>query len=500
MTVPSRPSRLARRWSQAGFALLLTLALLLPGQALALPPAGSAGQPLAVPGEALITLHEAGDGLPADLQPLLDRFGVTEVTGMAGPPVYRLRGGNGASTAEMVAAFSASPLVAAAEPNLIVSVARQPMPDDPLYQGGNQWHLDMIGIEEAWAITTGSPEVLVAVVDSGIKADHPDLAGKVVGGYDFVNERAEVVDDNGHGTMVASFITANTNNHQGLAGLAPETRLLAFKALDASGGGSHFDVARAIVAAANAGARVINLSLGGLVSTRITQIAADYAHARGAVVVAASGNDGTYQPNFPAAGRGAIAVGATDRQDEVALFSQRGAHVAVVAPGSGVLGANRAGEQTVASGTSFSAPIVSGVVALMLAVNPSLTAADVQLILEGTAEDLGPAGFDLAAGWGRVHAGRAVVAARDNTRQPNHGGVIQGRVTGADPARVLITVEPLGEITRPDADGAYQLPYRGRTTYVLRATAPGLGMAGPVVLESTGQPGEVFTADFTFEP
>lgn len=370
--------------------------------------------------------------------------------------------------------------------------------NDPLYVGGNQWHLQAVRAAEAWAITTGSPEVVVAVVDTGIDPEQPDLAGKVIGGYDFVNERFALGDDIGHGTAVASFITANTGDGKGLAGLAPGVRLLSFKSFGPFGG-TNFDVARGIIAAADAGARVINGSFGGGRPSRIVTEALAYAARKGAVTVVASGNGGSSQPSYPAAGPYVIAVGATDRNDRPTDFSQWGPHVSVVAPGGGVLGALAGGDQEVTNGTSFATPIAAGVVALMLSVNPALTAAEVQRILEGTADDIGPAGFDPKGGWGRVHAGRAVAAARDRQTQPNRAGVIRGRVTGADPATVLISVDPLGEIVRPAADGTYQLPYRGRTRYTLRATGAGRAV-GPLEVVSTGLPGDVQTVDFAFGP
>jgi subtilisin family serine protease len=492
-----------RRWTGLlALALLAAVMPALPG--LAASPLAEADEALTIPGEVIVTLAgtvapvAAPADLPVELQPLAARFAIAEVTPLPGTTTYRLRSAAGADPAEMVAAFAASALVADAEPNLVVRAA-QAGPNDPLYQDGDQWHLRMIDAAGAWAITTGSPSILVAVVDSGIDPDHVDLRGKVIGGYDFVHESFTLTDDIGHGTAVTSFITANTDDGRGLAGLAPGVRVLAYKALGANGGSS-FDTARGVIAAADAGARVINCSFGGSVPARVFQAALDYAHRKGAVVVASSGNGGSAQPNFPAADAHVIAVGATNWNDVVVDFTQRGPHVALSAPGAGVLGAALGRDQVVVNGTSFSSPIVAGVVALMLSANPALTAEEVRRILEGTADDIGPAGFDPDAGWGRVNAGRAVAAARDGLTQPNRHSVIQGRVTGADPASVVITVDPLNETIRPAADGSYQLPYRGRTTYTLRAAAKGAGIVGPIAVATTGQPGDVQTVNFAFAP
>jgi subtilisin family serine protease len=493
-----------RRRRTALLALALLAALLPAWPGLAALPLDEGAGAAAIPGEVIVTL---ADGvapaatpaeLPAALQPLVARFAIDQLTRLPGTTTYRLRSAAGADPAALAAAFAASELVTAAEPNLRLRLA-QAGPDDPLYQGGNQWHLQMIDIAAAWAITTGSPAVPVAVVDTGIDVNQPDLAGKVIGGYDFVDETFTLRDDVGHGTAVASFITANTGDGKGLAGLAPEARVLAFRVLGRNGGAS-FDAARGIIAAADAGARVINCSFGGPAPARVFQQAIEYAHRKGAVVIAAAGNSGSARPNYPAADRHVIAIGASNWRDEVAGFSQRGAHVAVVAPGAGVLGAVAGGDQAVVNGTSFSAPVVSGVVALMLAANPALTPDEVRRILEGTADDIGPAGFDEAAGWGRVNAGRAVAAARAGDTLPNRRSVIRGRVSGVDPGQVVISVDPFGEVIRPLADGSFELIDRGRTTYALRATARGAGALGPVLVATTGQAGDVRTVDFAFAP
>ncbi|MCC6625839.1 MAG: S8 family serine peptidase [Chloroflexi bacterium] len=459
---------------------------------------------LAVPGDVVVTLATpAGPvatpaDLPAEMQPLLARFAVAEATWLPNTATYRLRATVAANPGAMAAAFAAAPGVVAAEPNWLVRLA-QTGPNDPLYQGGNQWHLRLIDAAGAWAITTGDPSVLVAIVDSGLDPTHPDLAGKVIGGYDFIAETFTLTDPVGHGTAGASCSTANTDDGRGLAGLAPGVRLAAFRALGTQGGAS-FDVARGIIAAADAGARVINCSLGSSAPARSIQDALAYADRKGAVVVVAAGNGGTARLSFPAAERGVIAVGATNWRDEVAAFSQRGPHVAVSAPGAGVLGARAGAEQAVVNGTSFAAPIVSGVVALMLSVAPSLTPADVRRILEGTADDIGPAGFDPAAGWGRVNAARAVAAARAGDTLPNRRAQIAGRVTGADPAQVVIEVEPFGEVVQPAADGRYEIISRGRTTYTLRATARDRGAyRGPISITTTGQLGERHTVDIDFD-
>ncbi len=294
-------------------------------------------------------------------------------------------------------------------------------PNDPLFD--NQYALKNINATGAWAVTTGKSSVIVAVIDTGVDASHPDLQGRLVKGYDFVNNDDTPEDTVGHGTFVASLIAANADDNQGIVGVAPGVQIMPLKALDRQGGDS-LTIARAIRYAADNKANVINLSLGGPQNSRSIRQAIDYATSRGVVVVAASGNSGTKgnPVEYPAALPNVVSVGATGPSDKIASFSSHNITVDVAAPGVNVFGARssinlicRAYNGTpycTASGTSFAAPYVAGAAALVLSVNPNLTPAQVENILTSTATDLGQPGTDSYYGAGLINVEKAVNAAK----------------------------------------------------------------------------------------
>jgi thermitase len=270
-----------------------------------------------------------------------------------------------------------------------------------------QWGMAKIGATRAWAVTKGRPEVLVAVVDTGVDYTHPDLAGHVVRGHDHVNNDDDPMDDHRHGTHCAGTIVAQHGNG-GLAGLAPGVTVIAIKVLSRTAGGESANVAAGIVEAADRGARVLSLSLGGTTSSLIIADAVRYAQAKGALVVAAMGNDNSTIPMWPAAQEGVLAVAATTDEDQKAYFSNLGPHVSVAAPGAYVLSTVPGGKFKELSGTSMAAPHVSALAALLLSRSPGMTAGQVRERIEQTAKDIGEPGFDHAFGHGRIDAGAAL--------------------------------------------------------------------------------------------
>ncbi|MEX1049699.1 MAG: S8 family serine peptidase [Akkermansiaceae bacterium] len=282
--------------------------------------------------------------------------------------------------------------------------------NDPYFTGGNQWYLSKIEAPAAWETSVGSSSVIVAVVDSGVSGSHPDIAGKVLQGYDFVNNDTDASDDNGHGTAVAGITAASSNNSLGMASVSWNSAILPVKVLGANGSGSYSGMANGITWAADNGARIINLSLGGTSSSRTLQNAVNYAWNRNIILVAAAGNNGNSTAFYPAACNNVVAVSATDSSDRRPSWSNYGSYVDIAAPGVSVLTLQNSSSYAYWNGTSFSSPVAAGVVALMAAANSGLSNAAVVDALLKNSDDIGAAGYDVYYGHGRVNARRAVAA------------------------------------------------------------------------------------------
>ncbi|AEV87601.1 peptidase [Actinoplanes sp. SE50] len=279
-----------------------------------------------------------------------------------------------------------------------------------------QWDLDTMHVPAARSMSTGAG-VTVAVIDTGVDGSHPDLAGQVLTGYDAIAGQAGGnTDPQGHGTHVAGTVAALTGNGIGVSSVAPGVKILPVRVLDANGNGYDSDTAKGIVWAADHGANVINMSLGGTDRSSAISDAVTYARGKGVVVVAAAGNDRAAgsPANYPGADDGVIAVAATDSGDTVAAYSNAGGYVDVAAPGSAILStyptALGASGYASMSGTSMATPHVAAVAALLLAAKPGLTPDQVQTALETSAADLGTAGRDDDYGYGRVDAAAALTA------------------------------------------------------------------------------------------
>ena len=215
--------------------------------------------------------------------------------------------------------YRANPQIAFAELDTLVTVALAP--NDPFYTT-QQYGPQIIRAEQAWDAAQGAGAV-IAVVDTGVDFGHPDLQGQLLaGGYDFVNNDGDPVDDHGHGTHVTGIAVAATNNGVGIAGIAPGAKVLPIKVLSSSGSGANSAMAQGIVYAADHGVKVINLSLGGFSYSQTAQDAVNYAWAQGVLVVAAAGNGNSSLPYYPAWYTHVIAVGATDSHDLRARLRQ----------------------------------------------------------------------------------------------------------------------------------------------------------------------------------
>lgn len=285
--------------------------------------------------------------------------------------------------------------------------------NDPYFVQGSQWHLSKIQAPTAWDTTTGSSTQVVAVIDSGVRASHPDLVGKVLLGYDFVANDNDANDENGHGTGVAGTLSPGSNNQIGVCGVAWSNPILPVRVLDANGSGSYSAIANGIIYAADRGAKVINLSLGGTASSRALQDAVNYAWNKQCVLVAAAGNNGSNVAFYPAACTNVVAVSATNASDTRPTWSNFGSYVDVSAPGVDILSVYGSDQYAAWNGTSFSSPVASGVVALMAAANSTLTNVQLVDLLIKNSDDIGALGKDVYYGSGRVNANRAVTAAKN---------------------------------------------------------------------------------------
>lgn len=334
---------------------------------------------------------------------------VTTTVDAGGRPTFSVRTATDAAHATRIAAAAAKRSgVVAVEVDTKVHALDVPA-DDDTYRD-DQWDLAKIGVPAAWESSTGDG-VVVAVVDSGVQGDHPDLAGQVLSGFDAIADTTGGdTDENGHGTHVAGTIAAIAGNGEGIAGIAPNARILPIRVLDADGSGDVSDEAQGIVWAADNGADIINLSLGGDTATAAEKAAVDYARKQGVTVIAAAGNEREEGSpvSYPAAYPGVIGVAATDASDRVAFYSNKGDYVDVAAPGSAILSTWPGGEYETASGTSMAAPHVAAVAALLKAYQPEITPDEIEETLESTAADLGTSGFDTDYGNGRVDAAAAL--------------------------------------------------------------------------------------------
>jgi subtilisin family serine protease len=316
-------------------------------------------------------------------------------------------------------------------------------PNDPLF--GDLYGLTQMDAQSAWDVTTGSSNVIVAVVDTGVYYNHADLIGNIAVnpgevpsngidddangyiddyfGYDFYDQDGDPVDQNGHGTHCAGIVGATGDDGSGIVGINWEVGILPVRALGANGGGSDADVAAGIQFAVHRGASVISLSLGGPSSSAVLDNAIQYARDAGVLVVAAAGNDADNNdifPSYPAnsPSENIVAVAATDSSDRLASFSNYGASsVHVAAPGSRILSTYLANQFVTMSGTSMATPYVAGLAALMKSVNPSLSYAELKYVLMASSDPRTELQGKVASN-GRVNAYRAVMSAASGDIPP----------------------------------------------------------------------------------
>lgn len=472
--------------------------------------------------DAHLAPHMAGEVLVrvfpnADTDAVAAAVGGSIVSEIPQLDVLQLRIGD-LSVLDAIEALQARPDVLYAEPNYTAQIPEQPAaqfspslpgigqqgaalrPNDPFYPD-RLWGLDKIDAGGAWARTTGAGNVVVAVLDTGVDATHPDLAGKVLPGANCLAppcRPGDAGDVNGHGTHVAGTAAAIGNDNFGVVGVAFNlvTQVLPVKVLGDGGSGAFSWIAAGIVWATDEVHRmrrkgVLNLSLGGFGYSQVMQDAMAYANASGDVLVVVSmGNSfKRHSVIYPAGFTGAMAVGATDGNDRKVDFSNTGLHISVAAPGQFVYSTIPGGSWAYFSGTSMASPHVAGVAALVWSVNPSWNSYQVRRHIELTAADLGPAGWDESFGWGRIRADTAVTGgppppfygcATITVEQP--GGV---REAAAD---VIMTMAPWRKTSRTDSRGVVHMDFLRTGSYTVTASKVigGVGHQGSATLSVTG--------------
>jgi len=365
---------------------------------------------------------------PAHLHPFINIYKVH----LSGDPIAAAK------------AYAKSPFVSYAQPNHLFYP--QTTPNDPQY--ALQFGLTNINWQALFDVLPPSQQqVVVAILDSGVDITHEDLQANIwqndaeangrsgidddgngyiddLHGWDFtdapgipgfgdsVDRDNDPKDESAHGTNISGVVAAVTNNNLGIAGIAADAKLMPLRASAALLAGGSFlqedDLAAGILYAVENGAHIINMSWGGPESALVIRDALLYAAQRGLVLVAAAGNSGEPGLSYPAANNNTIAVGATDRLDQLANFSSTGAAIDVVAPGLNILTTQPGNTYVVRSGTSLSAPFVTGLAALILSRNTNLSAEQVRTLIRSTAKDLGPPGIDNRFGAGLVDAGTLV--------------------------------------------------------------------------------------------
>lgn len=405
-------------------------------------------QPGFVPGQIIIGLRSG-----TSINALASELGASDVAALGGGNAFLLDLAGDPSVRAAEARALAG--VSYAEPNWLRQLHVDP--NDPAYP--NKWDLnndgdgslcdgsdcpsvdaDMDWLEAYNLLGSGfNGYAIIAVIDTGIDPDHPDLNDKIVSGHDYLDGDDNPIDTYGHGTHVAGIAAPATNNTIGTAGVgfSPNIKIMPLRVCSTSGCPTSA-IVNAIYHAADNGADVINLSLGGRFASSAEEQAINYAWNKGLVIVASSGNDGSGRVSYPAAFANSIAVGSTNWKDQLAPYSNKGSALDVVAPGGDMSSYHDPGgiystmptydvylttnysyskNYDQLQGTSMAAPQVSGLAALLFAMG-GVSNSDVRNIIEGTVDDLGKNGWDRNYGWGRVNVYAAVLAAQAADPEP----------------------------------------------------------------------------------
>jgi len=379
---------------------------------------------------------------------------------------------------EKVKGYSANARVAYAEPDFVAQALGSP--GDPGF--ANQWGMVKVEAPQAWGVTTGSSSVNIAILDTGVDLDHPDLGDKIVINTNF--STGNTTDDvYGHGTHVAGIAAASTNNGIGVAGMGHDSSIMNVKVLGDTGSGTYSSVASGIIWAADNGAQIISMSLGGWSSSQTLEDAVNYAWNMGVVVVAAAGNLGSTAPIYPAYYTNCIAVAATDASDAKASYSNYGDWVDVAAPGSSIFSTLKNDNYGYMSGTSMASPHVAGLAALVFTTVSDANGDgklndEVRSRIEATCDDIGVWGI----GHGRINAARAV-----GDVAPVLPGKISGQVTDANGSPISgVQVSDGSRIALTDALGSYTIDNVPPASYQVVASKEGYQSSSLTVTVASG--------------
>ena len=344
--------------------------------------------------------------------------------------VSRLKLPKGLTVNKAVKTLSKSNVVEFAEPNFI----QRPVwtPSDTSYD--KQWGLKKINAASGWGIHTGRQSTIIAIIDTGVDLDHPDLQSKLVQGYDFVDNDKTPDDDGGHGTHCAGIAAASSNNKRGVAGVCPNCSIMPIRTLGPDGGIAS-DTAKGIIYAADHGAKVISMSLGTYQLSSTIQDAVSYADGKGVLIVAAAGNDNVSTPHYPAYFNQCIAVGSTGPSDAQSDFSNYGAWVDVAAPGENILSTIPGGKYDPKWGTSMATPHVAGLAGLMFSC-PKATSTRIKQAIYNSGHPVGSwvthGRIDVAAALKYLGCGQSDSGSSSKT--PSTGGTKAPQDSGGTPS------------------------------------------------------------------
>jgi len=361
-------------------------------------PAGNTGSAEEIAASQVIVRYKADADEPS-VRNKMSKLGAREADSIPSLRVRVLKVPVGAREA-VLASLRTDPQVEYAEPDSVTE-GTVTKPNDPEYT--KQWSWPKTQTDLAWDRTKGSA-LIVAVTDTGINMGHSEFTGRILPGSDLVNNDDDPTDDNGHGSNVAGVVAAAGNNGTGVAGGCWNCRLLPVKVLDSQNKGTTSVLAKGITYAADNGAKIINVSVSSTAADETLRTAVDYATGKQILVVASAGNTAKDQQLYPAAFENSLSVAATENDDTLTSYSTFGAHVDIAAPGFARTTSFTGSDYNDNTGTSFSAPTVSAIAALVWTLHPQATMAQVRDSLTKTADTCCAAKI----GGGRVNAAKAL--------------------------------------------------------------------------------------------